>query len=225
MKLILMPGMDGSGVLYQPLSQSLSELGYESIVEPLNPHIDKWAYIEHLEKVYSEKSLVLIAESYSGHIAALLASRGHLNIKKIIVMASFLEQPTKLTKLESLLPARLIQKPPLPNLLLGKALFGKHSRPELLELFHKAMSDVDPAQLSQRIQDMHHLSLPDDSISLPTLYIQATDDWLVPARNYESFKQVFKHLAFSQLKGSHLIAQTQPEKCAFLIDSFIKNTE
>ncbi|WP_251358083.1 serine aminopeptidase domain-containing protein [Kangiella sp. TOML190] len=220
--LILMPGMDGSGLLYQPLGEKLQQLELPFVIEPLNPHQDKWAYIEYLEQKYPAQPLVLVAESYAGHIATLMAIRGNLDIQKIVLMATFLETPTKLTQLEKLLPTSLIQKPPLPNLLLGKALFGKNSSQELLDLFFQAMDDVSSEQLSERIRDMRHLTAPTEQLSIPALYIQASDDWLVPARNYQPFKKVFTHLGFSQLNGSHLIAQTQPRQCAFLIESFVK---
>ncbi len=221
--LVLMPGMDGSGLLYQPLSAKLKRLGLEHQIEPLNPHQDKWAYIDYLEQKYSSQTqpLALVAESYAGHIATQIAIRGKLNIQKMVLMATFLQKPTRLTQLEKLLPTSLIQKPPLPNLLLGKALFGKNSNQELLDLFFQAMDEVTSNQLTQRIRDMRQLTAPNEQLSTPALYIQASDDWLVPARNYQPFKKVFSNLGFSQLNGSHLIAQTQAEKCAFLIDSFV----
>lgn len=221
MKLILIPGMDGSGFLYQPLSKLLSEKGFDNVIEPLNPHIDKQAYIEFLENKYQGQDLVLVAESYGGHIATKLAIRNRLSIKKMVIMASFLKNPTMLTELEKYLSIDIIHKPKLPEAALGIALFGKKSNKELIELFKQAMQDVTPEQLKQRIQDMRTLELPNEQVDIPTLYIQASDDFLVPARNLKSYQKVFIKLSVEKLKATHMVAQGNAQECADLIEEFI----
>lgn len=216
-----MPGMDGSGFLYRPLSRLLTDKGLTNTIEPLNPHKDKDAYIEFLEQKYAKEDLVLVAESYAGHIATQLAIRAKLKIKKLIIMASFLENPTKLTELEKYFSMSIIQKPLLPEKALGMALFGKGSSDELIGLFKDAMQDVTEQQLAQRISDMRTLELPKEKVSQPTLYIQATNDWLVPARNLASYQKVYTNLSVTQLKATHLAAQGNARECAELIENFL----
>ncbi len=220
--IILMPGMDGSGFLYQPLSRLLTQKGLDNTIEPLNPHQDKHAYTQYLEQKYRDNNLVLVAESYAGHIATQLAIRGNLHIEKLIIMASFLENPTKLTELEKYFSMNIIKKPPLPEKALAKALFGKGGNDELMALFKQAMQDVTEQQLAGRIKDMRTLTLPTQKVNQKTLYIQATDDWLVPAKNLKSYQQCFENLTVKKLKGTHLIAQGNAQECANLIDDFIK---
>ncbi len=220
-KLILMPGMDGSGFLYQPLSELLSNKGLSNVIEPLNPHQDKHAYIEYLEDKYADEDLVLVAESYAGHIATKLAIRANLNIKKLVIMASFLENPTKLTELEKYFSMNIIKNPILPEKVLGMTLFGSGSNSRLIQLFKEAMQDVTEKQLAQRISDMRTLQLPEENIGQPTLYIQASNDWLVPARNLESFKKIYSNLSVKQLKATHLVAQGNAQECAESIRDFL----
>ncbi|NVJ65246.1 MAG: alpha/beta hydrolase [Gammaproteobacteria bacterium] len=219
--LILMPGMDGSGFLYQPLSQLLTKQGLDNHIEPLNPHTDKYAYMDYLEDKYQGHKLALVAESYAGHIATQLAIRGNLQIEKLVIMASFLENPTKLTELEKYFSMSIIQSPPLPEKALAHALFGKTSETELLALFKQAMQDVSSEQLSQRISDMRSLELPIEKVHQSTLYIQASDDWLVPARNLTSYQKVFTNLTIEKVKATHLVAQGRAKKCCELIQQFL----
>ncbi len=222
LQLILMPGMDGSGFLYQPLSQFLSDKGLDHVIEPLNPYADKKAYIKYLEHKYHDQSVVLIAESYSGHIATELALAGNLKIRKIVIMASFLENPTNLTELEKYLSMDIIKNPFIPDKALGFALFGNNSNKVLIDLFKKAMQDVTTEQLASRIRDMRSLKLPKKTIEIPTLYIQASHDWLVPAKNYLSYEKVFRNITLSKLEGTHLIAQGKAQECCKLISDYLE---
>ncbi len=219
-----MPGMDGSGFLYQPLSRYLTSKGFDSSIEPLNPHKDKRAYIEHLEQQYSNEPVVLIAESYSGHIATELALRGNLEIEKLVIIASFLENPSKFTSLEKYLSMGLLRKPLLPKSILGHVLYGRDATDELILLFKQAMQDVSTEQLATRIADMRSLELPANKVSVPTVYIQGAKDWLVPAKNLESYQKVFTQLEVLQLDSPHLVAQAKAKECAEIIESFIKKT-
>ena len=59
------------------------------------------------------------------------------------------------------------------------------------------------------------------SIAVPLLYIQATKDRIVLANSGAEIMKHAKNMKIEKVAGSHMILQTQPEKCAELISSHV----
>ena len=112
MRLALLPGLDGTGLLFGPLVASLSRerppliVQYpRSCVESLSDYVDLAA-----DALSTGDRWLVLAESFSGPVAArLLADRPDLKISGVIFAASFLSPPRRLLlTLLKLLPLRSI---------------------------------------------------------------------------------------------------------------------
>ena len=91
-KIILLPGMDGSGIMFGPLIQLISNR-YDYEVIALH-QLDDQSYESQAEFVANrigDESVILFAESYSGYIALLISRLKPHNIKHIIFAASFIQ--------------------------------------------------------------------------------------------------------------------------------------
>lgn len=111
-KLIFLPGMDGSGHMYESLIQCLAD-EYECTVISLSQTGDQ-SYEKQAraisEQIANDK-VVLFAESYSGYIALLVSQLKPDHVKHIIFAASFISNPNWLTKFSALLPIVVLLGP------------------------------------------------------------------------------------------------------------------
>ena len=107
MKIILLPGLDGTGTLFKPLSDVLPST-IESLVISYPPD-EKLSYTELtayvMDRLPTDEAYVLLGESFSGPIAYEIALRQPRNMHAVIFVASFLTPPQRLVLgLSKLLP-------------------------------------------------------------------------------------------------------------------------
>ena len=91
MKLILLPGLDGTGLLFKHLQKVLPDF-YEPEVIAYSI-TQKQTYPELIEQVKTQlptEPFLLLAESFSGPIAYRLSLDTSIPIKKLILVATFL---------------------------------------------------------------------------------------------------------------------------------------
>jgi pimeloyl-[acyl-carrier protein] methyl ester esterase len=235
MKLILLPGLDGTGDLYQPLIQAMnieysksSDLSVEVISYPVNQKLEYSDLIEIIEKrLPIEEDFYIVAESFSGVIAFSLASKPaahdlHKRLKGIVFIASFVSTPSSLAKyVAPLIPSQLLSPNVIPKFIVKKLMLGTSGHVSI-EQFWTAVHKVDPKVLIQRIKAISQIDYKKTIISVPCCYIQANQDWLVPAKNLKHFEQCCPNLETHHVNGPHFIAQAQPQAVAQMILQFIK---
>lgn len=219
MKVVLLPGLDGTGVLFKPFIEVLpSEIVSLVISYPLNARL---SYEELTELVISqlpEEDFILVGESFSGYITYQVALRKPKNLQSVIFVASFLENPRPfLLGLSSWLPTSHILSAPVPNYIVKTFLLGSAADKKMIGLFKQSIKQVSPHVLTYRLNEIAKLPNSHQFCELKATYIQATDDKLVPARCVESFKKVFKNINVFQIEGSHLVLQVNPLACAEVI--------
>src|SRR5579872_479433 len=182
-KLILLPGMDGTGELFAPLLRALGNSIESKVVrystdEPLG-------YFELLARVRAElpsaTPFVLLGESFSGPLALMLAAEAPAGLRGIILCASFATNPIPW------LP-RFAQKcvqPALfrsvPRIVQIKALLGRYDTRELRDLLSKANSTVRPEVLAARARAILSVDVLAEfkACAFPVLYIRGKQDRVV----------------------------------------------
>ena len=216
MKVVLLPGLDGTGGLFKPFIEVLpNEIDILVVSYPSNT---KLSYKELTELVISQlpkEKFILVGESFSGYIAYQVALSKPKNLQSVIFVATFLENPRPiLLGLSSLLSSKLIFSAPIPNYIVKKFLFGLAANKQMISLFTQSISQVSPNVLSFRLQEISKLPKNIEPCKLRATYIQATDDKLVPKRCVESFKKVFNNFNVFKIEGSHFVLQANPLACA-----------
>jgi pimeloyl-ACP methyl ester carboxylesterase len=90
-RLILMPGMDGTGELFAPLLHALGNSIESSVLR--YPTAEPLGYSELLSRVRVElpksDSFVLLGESFSGPLALMVAAEAPTGLRGVILCASF----------------------------------------------------------------------------------------------------------------------------------------
>ncbi|MQX53472.1 alpha/beta fold hydrolase [Alcanivorax sediminis] len=218
MKLILLPGMDGTGMLFEPLLNELGELDTEVVPLPNSGPQDYASLAEVVAHIIGERECVLLAESYSGAIAEFLVRNYSLNIRHIIFVASFLSSPRPfLSRLAAFLPIKALAAIPILAPFALKALMlGWSANPETISLFRKALREVDSRVLSMRLRQIAEYGSAGKTFEIGSTYIRPSGDLLVSDRSKE-ISAAFPNLKVVEVRGPHFVLQAEPEACAAVI--------
>lgn len=215
MKLVLLPGMDGTGMLFEPLLTELTELDVEVIALPSFGAQDYDSLAALVAKLIGERECVVLAESFSGGIAERLVRNEGLNIKHVIFVASFLSCPSRiLSRLTIALPIKFLLGLPLISPLVLKALMlGWSANAKTISLLRKALKSVDSRILNIRIRHIAEYRFAALPSEVGATYIYPTGDLLVGNRSKE-FTAAFPKLNIISVAGPHFVLQAEPVACA-----------
>jgi pimeloyl-ACP methyl ester carboxylesterase len=218
LKLVLLPGMDGTGDLFSPLIRELSEL--DCLVIPLpNEGSQTYRSITNIvrEKL-PEEDFILVAESFSGPIGATLAKEGGANLKGVIFIATFLSSPNKLLlSIAKFLPLKLLSKLPFSRFFHRALFLGSSASNELVDLVQSTVNSLPSVLIKSRLSAMNSLSYCSEGIEFPVAYIHAASDRLVPSGKAHEFRAIFNKIIIQTIEGPHFILQAKPAECAVVI--------
>src|SRR3954468_23223134 len=180
MKLVLLPGLDGTGRLFEPLLQQLP--AHLSPVVINYPAVQSMPYSELLlyvsEKMPSGEEYVIVAESFSGPLAIEFAASEPSNLKGLILCATFASNPTFLPRRSGLLvrwPAFTVR---FPNFIVRQYLLGKDAPDSLVEDFHDVLRSVSPEVLACRVRSVLKVDVRTalTECRVPILFLAPTQD-------------------------------------------------
>lgn len=225
--LVLLPGMDGTGELFEPFVAALDprvrtvviryprsvSLGYEELV----------SFVRNELPVDDE--FVILGESFSGPIAVSLAAQAPANLRGLILCASFVRCPLPWPSLLKSL-SHLLSFDVLPAPVLSIPLLGPFGNPQARHLLAKALSTVDASVLRSRIRSVIAVDVRAEaaSVNVPCLLLQATVDWLVPKRATKVIHELVPNLHVIEVSGPHMLLQISPAACATAVEAFIDET-
>ena len=223
MKLVLLPGLDGTGDLFAALLIELSEFECWVITLPATGAQDYPSIVEQVKEKLPKDDFVLVAESFSGPIGAVLASEGLPQMKGVIFVASFLSPPKKLlVGFARYLPLKMLSKMPLAGYLHKLLFLGPDASHQLVDLFQQTILSLSPQIIKARLKSIQSLSVSSENLDLPAAYIQALSDRLVPAGKIVEFKSRFENLTIQPIEGPHFILQSKPAECAVAISELVQ---
>ena len=220
MKVILLPGLDGTGLLFKPFIEALPK-NIETLVISY-PKIKIQNYGELVSYVIAqlpEEDYILVGESFSGNIAYQIALSNPKHLKSIIFVASFLSSPRPLLlTLLNLLPTKILFSVPPPKFIIKTFMLGSSVKNNIIQLFLEALKQVSPELLSFRLKEINKLQLSSQKCEVKATYIQATNDYLVPQKSVENFEKLFSNLCVVKVAGSHFILQSKPVECGKIVE-------
>jgi hypothetical protein len=220
-RLLLIPGMDGTGELFRPLLDQLPQ-NINTQVICLNDLKSQKPNEQALEiaSLIGDDEVIILSESYSGSIAYHLSLLPNLNIRHIIFAASFLENPTWLSHFNKLLPLNLVRSGLIPDRILSTILFDQNNR-SLIELFNSSLKLVNNSTLRFRLNVIANLVRPNELVSVPCTYVQASCDYLVSKKSVNIFKKLCININVVNLDGGHFIVQSNPHYFSTLVQDII----
>jgi len=222
MKLILLPGMDGTGLLFQPfLDVFPKDISTHIIDYPCDKVLTykELTYYVH-KKLPINEEYILLAESFSGPIAYELSKIKHHNLKAIIFVASFIQPPNKFLIVAKLIPFYFLIPNNIPLFIL-KYLLGELANSHLISLVNQSLSKVNRKVLESRIKEMARLSQPSELIKVKCIYLQPNNDQLVSKINSTTIEKLAINFTNHKIEGSHFILQVNPKDCLDIIVELI----
>ncbi|MFZ6732410.1 alpha/beta fold hydrolase [Undibacterium sp. Ji42W] len=224
MTIVLLPGMDGTDTLYDPLRKASG--GYCKLIVasyPVDQVLD-YATLETVARCYLpvDEDYILLGESFSGPIAISIAASHPPGLLGLILCASFASNPKPwLAHFRHVLP--YLPLAAAPAAALNYFLLGKFSTLELRELLVKALATVLPKVLKARmrcvllIDNRHKLA----SIKVPVHYLYARQDRLVPFSAYTDIYDYLPATLLHEFDAPHFLLQTKATEVAALIGDLL----
>lgn len=225
--ILMLPGMDGTGTLFQPLLTQLKQqdpsINATVVTYPAEPLLDYQALIQFVRtQLPKDIPFVLLGESFSGPIAYAIAANPPPNLRGVIFAATFIKPPRpRLASLAAQLPWRSLKKFKAPVFLTRKYLLGKNASTDLINQFWQIVDTLPPELIAFRLEQIAKLQLPEKPLTLPALYLGGNDDILVPNHNIEPFKHHCKNLTVKCIDGPHFLLQANPNQAAVIIKGFV----
>jgi len=226
-KLILLPGMDGTGKLFESFIEALPR-GYEA--RPVSYPNDRPLSYPELAKLVMERlpvsePFVLLAESFSTPLAIQIAAGNPAGLKALVLVAGFATNPSYpwLPWFGSLLlPGRMRLR--LPDLVVRRALLGPAASHDFLNDVRKALLSMSPEVFSSRLDSIFSCDSRKalKEVNVPTLYLQATKDRVVPTRCLDEILTAKADVRVARIDGPHLLLQREPRQAAGVVTNFIQ---
>jgi pimeloyl-[acyl-carrier protein] methyl ester esterase len=220
MKLVLLPGMDGTGILFEPLLEALPKSISPIVVT--YPYDMPLSYSELLTRVEvklpSSEPFILLGESFSGPLALRIAAACPPGLKGVVLSASFARNPVRFFPrvCSPLIRPSLFYSLPL------RALLGGYSASPLLQLARRANEMVTPQVLAARARAAVEVDAEDvlAVYNYPILYLAGSRDRVVRKHNYARMKKINANVRVVILSAPHLLLQAAPKEAAKEIAEF-----
>lgn len=222
--LVLLPGMDGTGMLSREFLSALgSSVDPFVVTYPPDKALD-YSALEHIahSALPTNRPFILLGESFSGPIAISLASTSPAGLAGLVLCCSYVRNPWPLSSVLR----HLIWPVPLSSLpicLLSWLLLGRFSTPELRSALSQAVARVSPAAVRTRLLAVSAVDVSEklSHVPVPILYLRATEDRLVPHSAARLLSRLAPRACIVDVVAPHLLLQAVPVQAAAIINEFI----
>jgi pimeloyl-ACP methyl ester carboxylesterase len=224
MKMILLPGLDGTGKLFQPLLEKLPpDMDILVISYPNNKLLSYNELVDYvLLYLPTNEKFILVAESFSGPIAYRISQQKNENLASIVFIATFLEQPRPtISKFLIKFPLKYIFKFSAPIVILRYIFFSNNTDKRILQTFRKILKSIPVETTIYRIQQISILQRALVKVDMNVYYILAKKDKIIPHKVINSFQNIFNKVKIYSLNSEHLVLQSFPMECSDIIINIV----
>ncbi len=197
----LLPGMDGTGLLYARLRAQLGDREHSVVRYEGGSYEAIEAALPDALRSPSPDD-VLVAESFGGPLAMRIAARHR--VARLVLIASFVRAPRPLP------PGRVaFALHPPPSLAVRTFMLGLDAEPTLVAEVSRVLRDVEGRVLAQRIEAVRTIDVRAElrQIACEIRWLRASRDRLVPASATALARRVRPELDVRTIDGPHLLAQ------------------
>jgi len=225
--LVLLPGLDGTGLLFADFVDSLRTAapGIEPIVVGY-PRDRALAYAE-LEKIArqslpADRPFVLLGESFSGPIAISIAASRPGGLTGLVLVCTFAKYPRKLFRrlwrLSPFLPikGRIVA--------VARRVAAQGQVPQAVEAKLDEVRATVPVDMFRfRIKELLRVDVTQKlhEIEVPILDLRALGDQVVPNRAGDEIRQMGREVKVVDMESPHFILQAKPSETAKAISEFV----
>lgn len=222
--LVLLPGMDGTGDMFTPLVSAMGTTCQTLCIRYPGEIAMGYAELEVLvrSKLPQKGPFVVLGESFSGPIAASLSAAPPPGMVGVVLCCTFLRNPRpQLAVFGGLL--RFAPLKAAPVVAMAAVLLGKFSTAALRSALSAALDQVSNATLRARLRAVLNVDARASlaAAKVPVLYLQADQDYLLPASAAMEVKASLPATKMVSVHGPHLLLQACPTLAATAISHFI----
>jgi pimeloyl-ACP methyl ester carboxylesterase len=223
MRVVLLPGLDGTGDLFEELIAHTPP-GLDAHViaySPKEPLRYESCTRHVLRQLDSEPPFVLVAESYSGPVAISVAHANPKDLRGLVLCNTFISPPV--WSWLRFLPWRLLVRFPVMRFTVRRFLTGAENADRLFGVIRDANRKVRSTVLATRMGEVLSVDCRAifGSLSTSVLYLRGSQDQLVGRKSLEQAIACRPDMKVVELPGPHLLLQVEPEQCWREISDFI----
>lgn len=222
--LVLLPGLDGTGLLFADFAASF---GPEVKVIVASYPTDTPLGYSELESVArsflpQDQPFFLLAESFSGPIGISIAASSPPGLLGLVLCCSFARNPVPmLAPLRPFVGAFPVSV--LPVRLLGFFLLGRFSSSALLGALAKSLALVAASVLRARARAVLavDVSASLSRVRVPVLYLRASEDRVVSRASSELVASLAQQTKVVEFTAPHFLLQVSPSPAASQVSEFM----
>jgi|CXWL01.1.fsa_nt_gi pimeloyl-ACP methyl ester carboxylesterase len=230
MRLVLLPGLDGTGELFQSFLKVLpSSLTPQVVFYPTEQYLTYKELVSLVQSVLPPKEpFVLLGESFSGPLSLKVAALSPPNLRAVILCASFVSNPVppSLTWLASFpMPLlSLVGHFSAPDMFVRFLAAGMDSPSDLLELFRFVKRKVRPRVLAERVRAVQEIDAREalKNCPFPILYLIAKQDSLISSKCIDEVRNLKPNITVFEIDSPHFILQRKSQEAAAAIVHFLE---
>jgi len=223
--LVLLPGLDGTGLLFADFVAALGP-DLDPIVVRYPPDAPLgYAELEPLvrKSLPSGNPFLLLGESFAGPLAISIAASAPPGLVGLILCCSFASNPRpclgKLAFLSPYLPVR-----GFPRSIFAKYFMGRFASQDLASKLAKASEHVAPDVFRYRIRAVCGVdySAKLRQLRVPILYLRASMDRIVPRSASKRIKRLAPSTRIVEIDAPHYLLQARPEAAVATVSEFAR---
>jgi pimeloyl-ACP methyl ester carboxylesterase len=225
MKLVLLPGMDGTGELFSPFLASLSRSHDPIVVNYPENHPLSYERLEEIARTFlpAHDPYVLLAESFSGPIAISIAASAPRGLVGLVLCCAFARTPQpRLSAMESII--RIVPAFRAPAFVAEYLLLGSNSDRSIQAQLNSVLEKVSPNVLKFRLLAVLKVDVTSKlpKLTVPVLYLRATRDKIVPKSAGLEILENIPAAQVVEVDAPHFLLQSSPSHAAEIVEEFVK---
>lgn len=209
----LLPGFDGSGKLFARLLTQL-ESHFECVSITYSDHHAPQGFVaEALKQMRGSEGSILVAESFSGPIAALLAAKFPRLVSSLILSTTFHATPHRgLIHLAEAAPDFILGSNVLRRWLVQNVCLNGEKDTALIRETLDVVSALSSRTVRARLRALSEFDVSESlrKISVPTLVLGASRDRLLQRSRVERLQSLIPRSRLVWIEGPHLLLQSRP---------------
>lgn len=221
----MLPGLDGTEIFLRPLCARLApEFDVTVVSYPNRRRVDYSALADHLMGTVADRApCSLLASSFGGPLAILLAERLLDQVESLVLSTTFARSPKPL-----LAPLRTLVTTPTWAIVRAlrrwpHAIYDRRP-PDLRASKHESWRRVRSAELAARAREAMGVDVTRSvrRLRCPILYLRASRDRVVPSWHGDSIASLAPHAEIATLDAGHLVLFTHAAAAATTIAEFLR---
>lgn len=224
---VLLPGIDGTGRMFGPLSGQLPAWLVPSVIAyPAERFLSYAQLVEYvLPRLPVDRPYIVIAESFAGPLALQLSTRTQENLRALVLCATFVRNPRPhLARLAPLLLRESVLAHP-PHKWLARLIVTGIDAPDwMLDQALQIHEHISPRVILQRLYEVIHVDVAAvlRDCRPPILHLYALHDHLILQRPTREIQQIRPDITSIGIDGPHFLLQTRPQQCEAAIEKFLR---